>query len=116
VDAPPPLFDRSPIDDICRDLGAERTRALLAQCMASMDKYLSEIRRCAAAGDPVNAKRAAHDLKGICAQFGAARAGVLARRIELEAEDAAAIGTIAAGLAESLTRAQEKIAEIRATL
>ena len=94
----------------------ERTRALLGQCMASMDQHLSDIRRWANAGDPVNAKRAAHDLKGICAQFGAARASAIARRIELEVEDPEVIENIVIELAESLTHAEAKIQEIRAGL
>jgi HPt (histidine-containing phosphotransfer) domain-containing protein len=107
-----PIFDGAQIEMLRRDLGAATMRDLLAQCVATMDAQLSEIRRSTSAGDHVTAKRIAHDLKGVCAQFGATRASEIAKRIELEMDDAAAIATLMPALADSITGAGAKIREM----
>ena len=67
-------------------------------------------------GDPVKAKRAAHDLKGVCAQFGAAQASEIARRIEVELADANAIAAVMSELTESVKHAGVRIQDIHTQL
>jgi HPt (histidine-containing phosphotransfer) domain-containing protein len=107
-----PLFDPSHIDVLRRDLGAATMRELLAQCLTTMEEHLAELRRCASLCDQAATRRLAHDLKGVCAQFGATRASALARRIELELEDPAAVTALIPQLADSIVGAGAKIREI----
>jgi HPt (histidine-containing phosphotransfer) domain-containing protein len=107
-----PLFDPTHIDVLRRDLGADTMRGLLSQCVASLDQHLAELRHSASQGDHAATKRVAHDLKGVCAQFGATQASELAKRIELEMEDPAAVAALIPQLADSITGAGAKIREI----
>jgi len=111
-----PLFDPAKIDELRLDLGAATTRDLLTKCMASMEQHLADIKHSTATGDSLKAKRAAHDLKGVCAQFGAARASEIARRIEVELEDTRAIERVMAELTDCVSHADARIAEIRVGL
>jgi HPt (histidine-containing phosphotransfer) domain-containing protein len=110
-----PIFDPARIDVLRHDLGSETMRELLTQCVAAMDQHLADLRRSAAQGDRAATKRVAHDLKGVCAQFGAARASELARKIELELEDPAAVAALLPDLADSITAAGTKIRDITVT-
>jgi HPt (histidine-containing phosphotransfer) domain-containing protein len=111
-----PLFDPGRILEIQRDLGPDTTRELLGHCMRSMDQHLAAVKRSTGAGDAVMAKRAAHDLKGICAQFGATRASEIARRIEVEIEDTGSMAKLMDELTACVTGAGEKIREIHVRL
>jgi HPt (histidine-containing phosphotransfer) domain-containing protein len=91
-------------------------RSLLTECVTTMEKHLSDIRRSAPNGDHVAAKRAAHDLKGVCAQFGAVRASAIAKRIEVEFEDAREIESVIAELSDCIAGASVKIREITGQL
>ncbi|TAL01797.1 MAG: response regulator [Rhodospirillaceae bacterium] len=106
------LFDPARIEELQNDLGPATTRELLARCLVAMGQQLSDIRLSTSMGDPAKAKRAAHDLKGICAQFGAAHASEIARRIEVELEDANAIEAVISELTESVAQASARIQEI----
>jgi signal transduction histidine kinase/DNA-binding response OmpR family regulator len=111
-----PVFDPTQINILRRDLAPATMRELLKQCVTTMDKHVSDIRHSADAGDPVGAKRVAHDLKGVCAQFGAARASEIAKRIEIEVEDSREIASLIPELADCVTDAGAKIREITSQL
>jgi signal transduction histidine kinase/DNA-binding NarL/FixJ family response regulator len=110
------LFDPRPIRDIQRDLGSTSTRGLLEECLKAMDRYQADIARFTAAGNSVEVKRAAHDLKSICAQFGAARASEIARRIEVEMTATNDVANVLPALAECVRQAVAQIRELEAQL
>ena len=104
------VFDPAWIDALRSGLSPELVRNLLSSCLGSMEQYLAELRRCAVAGTLEDARRAAHDLKGICAQFGALQASAVARRIETETAGVAALREALPALETCLGGA---VAEIR---
>ncbi len=111
-----PLFDRQRIDGLYEGLGAELMRNLLTRCVAAMDQYLADIDRHLDAGDFAKARRAAHDLKSVCAQFGAIRAGEIARTIETEAPDLETAKTAISDLKSSVESASVDILRIQSQI
>jgi CheY-like chemotaxis protein/HPt (histidine-containing phosphotransfer) domain-containing protein len=110
------VLDPAWINALKTGLNINAVKALLASCLDSMDRYPRELRRSIAAGDHAAARRAAHDLKGNCAQFGALQASDLARRIENEAHDAETLQRIARALETGIGEARIAIRQIAGTL
>jgi len=109
-----PVLDRSAIDSLQQGVGPVIMRDLLSQCLESMDQYMADIRSSASQGQFEKARRAAHDLKSVCTQFGALKAGELARRVELALGDMDGSHPLIGDLAESVSLAAADIRERQA--
>ena len=77
---------------------------------------MADIRQHTQAGDHTKVRRAAHDLKSICAQFGAARASEIARMIEVDLPTLDAVKGVVAELEDSVSRASARVQEIQVQL
>jgi len=108
-----PVFDRQRIDGLSDGLGPVLMGNLLARCLASMEQYLSNTLRNAEEGDFIAVQRSAHDLKSVCAQFGAIRASELARIIEAELPDLEAVKAALPELTSSVEGAAASIQGIQ---
>ena len=116
IDFGPPIFDSRKIDSLRDGLSAASMQSLLTSCISAMDRYMADIRQHTQAGDHIKVKRAAHDLKSICAQFGAARASEIARMIEVDLPTLDAVKSVVAELEDSVTRASARVQEIQVQL
>ena len=70
------------LDELAEMVGADVLAPMLDTFCENMLKYRDDLSAALAAGDEAKVKRAAHALKGLCAQFGAERTSVLAKSIE----------------------------------
>lgn len=89
---------------------------LLARCVGSFQQYFGEVVTHADAGDLAKVRRAAHDLKSVCAQFGALKAGELARMVEAEMPDLKTIRAALPELKENIDAAAAEIERIHAEM
>ncbi len=108
-----PVFDPQRIDGLSEGLGPALMRNLLGRCLASMEQYLGDVMHSAAAGDFAQVRRSAHDLKSVCAQFGALRASEIAGMIEADLPDLEAVKTALADLKASVDSATTAIQRIQ---
>ncbi len=111
-----PVFDRQRIDGLGEGLGPVLLNGLLARCVESFDQYLAEVMKHAGDGDFSKTRRAAHDLKSVCAQFGAVRASEIARAIEIELADADAVKAVLGDLSRCVGDAAAAIRAIQGEL
>jgi len=111
-----PIFDRQRIDGLSEGLGAALMVNLLTRCLASMNQYMEAMRIAADEGDFAKLRRHAHDLKSVCAQFGAIRASEIARAIEVDMPDLEAAKSILDELRDCVARAMADIEEIRSQM
>jgi signal transduction histidine kinase/CheY-like chemotaxis protein/HPt (histidine-containing phosphotransfer) domain-containing protein len=109
-----PIFDPQRIDGLSEGLGPALMGNLLARCLSSMEEYLSGVGSCLDDGDFTGVRRAAHDLKSVCAQFGAVQASELARVIEAEAPDLDSVKSVFPELFDSVGGAVQAIRQIQA--
>ena len=116
IDFGPPIFDSRKIDSLRDGLSPASMQSLLTSCITAMDRYMADIRQHTQAGDHPKVRRAAHDLKSICAQFGAARASEIARMIEVDLPTLDAVKGVVAELEDSVSRASAKVQEIQVQL
>ena len=116
IDFGPPIFDSRKIDSLRDGLSPASMQSLLTSCITAMDRYMADIRQYAQAGDHTKVRRAAHDLKSICAQFGAARASEIARMIEVDLPTLDAVKNVVAELEDSVSRASAHVQEIQVRL
>jgi HPt (histidine-containing phosphotransfer) domain-containing protein len=84
LSAPWPLFDEDQMATLRDALGDEELRAMLARLPAAIAQAQQKIEEAVAAGNLEAARRAAHGLKGVATNFGAARIAATAREMELE--------------------------------
>ncbi len=108
-----PIFERQRIDGLSDGLGPALMGNLLARCLASMEQYLSEVLQSAAEGDFPAVRSSAHDLKSVCAQFGAVRASEIARIMEAELPDLEAFKAAIPALKDSVENAAAQIQQIQ---
>lgn len=111
-----PIFDLQRIDGLGEGLGPVVLHGLPVRCLESLDQYLSDVVKHAAEGEFSNVRRAAHDLKSVCAQFGAVRASEIARAIELELADIDAVKAAIGDLRTSVTEAALAIRIVQSEL
>lgn len=77
-----PILDVRAIAALQDGVGPVLMKELLEQCLVALEFYLTEVKSAADEADLINVRRAAHDLKSVCSQFGIMRAGAIARMIE----------------------------------
>lgn len=86
-----PLIDEAAMADWCTDLDHEDVVAILEAVPAQCEACVCDIEAALGEMQLQKAKRAAHKLKGMAANLGAARVSRLARRMEIEAHELADI-------------------------
>lgn len=104
-----PLFDREKFDELREALGDDGLQEALGYVPAEASKSLTEIRDAIATGDLETAQRAAHSIKGMASNFGAARLQHVAREIETESADIESVTQKLPDLEEVLTQTQQEI-------
>jgi HPt (histidine-containing phosphotransfer) domain-containing protein len=104
-----PLIDERAMSDWCDDLDKADVLALLARvpgearaCLAGLDKAVAE-------GDLASARRAAHRLKGMASNLGAARLAHISRGIELRSQTIADVSSSLAALERTVNETLEAI-------
>jgi len=86
VDGGFPDLDDSQLDGLIKLMPLTRLRAIVEGFLAAGQNRVQRIEGCAAAGDMVGLAREAHDLKGVCGNFGARRLQHLSDRLEQAAK------------------------------
>jgi len=109
-----PLLDEEALGSLADALGEDVLAPMLLTFNANMHKYQTDLGTAAAAGDLKQAKRTAHALKGLCAQFGAWRASNLAKFIEMEAGDVGAITPVLPRLGDTILATEKALTERQA--
>ncbi len=109
-----PLLDESALGALADALGEDVLAPMLNTFSANMQKYQTDLAKAAAAGDLKQAKRTAHALKGLCAQFGAWRASNMAKFIEMDAGAVADITPLLPGLGDTITATERALADRQA--
>lgn len=104
-----PLFDREKFDELREALGDDGLQEALGYVPAEASKSLTEIRDAIATGDLETAQRAAHSIKGMASNFGAARLQHVAREIETESADIESVTQKLPDLEDALTQTQQEI-------
>ncbi len=87
-------IDEAALSILEESLGRDILAPMIGSFMENMRHYGDELGAAASANDLQKAKRVAHALKGLCAQFGAPRVSELARQIEYQAKAAAEIRSL----------------------
>jgi PAS domain S-box-containing protein len=77
-----PLIDTALLDELEESLGRDTLRAMIPSFIDSARTYLADIEAAAAKKNARQVRRAAHALKGLCAQFGAAAVAAQADSLE----------------------------------
>lgn len=98
-----PLLDERAMSDWCTDIDKDDVLAILASVPDECRRNIAEIERAIAEGSLAASKRAAHRLKGMAGNLGAARLAQSARDIELKSESIDDVACRMASLQETLT-------------
>ena len=98
-----PFLDERAMSDWCTDIDKDDVLAILASVPDECRRNIAEIERAIAEGSLAASKRAAHRLKGMAGNLGAARLAQSARDIELKSESIDDVAGRMASLQETLT-------------
>lgn len=98
-----PLLDERAMSDWCTDIDKDDVLAILASVPDECRRNIAEIERAIAEGSLAASKRAAHRLKGMAGNLGAARLAQSAREIELKSDSIEDVAGRMASLQETLT-------------
>jgi HPt (histidine-containing phosphotransfer) domain-containing protein len=98
-----PLLDERAMSDWCSDIDKDDVLAILASVPDECRRNIAEIERAIVEGSLAASKRAAHRLKGMAGNLGAARLAQSARDIELKSESIEDVARRMAGLQETLS-------------
>lgn len=104
-----PLIDDCVMQDWCADLDPADVRDLLARVPGEGHKCLAGIKEAVGSGDLAAARRAAHRLKGMASNLGAARLAAIARSVELASVDIADVSARSVELEATLAATLEAI-------
>ena len=98
-----PLLDERAMSDWCSDIDKDDVLAILASVPDECRRNIAEIEQAIAEGSLAASKRAAHRLKGMAGNLGAARLAQTARDIELKSDSIDDVAGRMASLQETLT-------------
>jgi HPt (histidine-containing phosphotransfer) domain-containing protein len=104
-----PVLDEAALGDLIATLGEQAVANMLPTFVSNMVEYRDRLARAIAEADMVAAKRAAHAMKGLAAQFGAPRVSMLARLIEDEAHSVADVSKTLGKLVNAVAEAAQAI-------
>ena len=108
-ESPAPVLNAAIFGGLKDVLPPEDFAKILNQLLDALPQYRARIEEQLTAGDHQQAKRAAHKLRGVCAQIGADDVSQLAEWIEEQSADVA-------GIRDAMPRLDEKIARLRAAI
>jgi HPt (histidine-containing phosphotransfer) domain-containing protein len=106
---PPPLFDDGRLAELRECFPAAELRALLAGITDEGGECLSVIHAALAANDLTTAQLAAHKLKGMASNLGAARLAHAARGTEIAAQLSGDVHSTVRQLIDAFKATQEKV-------
>ena len=109
-----PVLDEAALTALADALSEDILAPMLNTFSENMAKYQEELGIAVAAGDLKQAKRIAHALKGLCAQFGAVRASVLGKFVEMDAGNVAAVSPLLPVLNDIVAATETALAARRA--
>lgn len=111
-----PVLDADTLGALADALSEEILAPMLLTFSTNMHKYLDDLTTAMSAGDLKQARRIAHALKGLCAQFGAVRASALAKFIEMDAASLSDVSLVLPGLAETIAATEKALTARRANV
>ena len=104
------ILDEIALKGLSDVLGESVLSTMLVSFNGNMIKYRDDLSAAVAGGDLKQAKRTAHALKGLCAQFGAMRASDLAKIIEVDATSLDDVRPVLPDLMECLADTEKALA------
>ena len=104
------ILDEIALKGLSDVLGESVLSTMLVSFNGNMIKYRDDLSAAVAGGDLKQAKRTAHALKGLCAQFGAMRASDLAKIIEVDAASLDDVRPVLPDLMECLADTEKALA------
>jgi len=107
------VLDEKALGNLADALGEPLLAPMLLTFAANMLGYQKDLAAAIGAADLKQAKRTAHALKGLCAQFGAVRASAMAKFIEVDAGALAEIEPILPALANTIRETEKALAARR---
>ncbi|MBX7200026.1 MAG: GAF domain-containing protein, partial [Rhodospirillaceae bacterium] len=107
----PKVLDDAMIKSLVDALGEEVFAPMIVTFRTNMAQYRDDLAAAVKAGDLSTAKRTAHALKGLCAQFGAPHASSLAKFIEVESKSLDEIEPMLAQVAAAVTATEQALTE-----
>jgi PAS domain S-box-containing protein len=110
------ILDEKALGGLADVLGENVLAPMLQTFNANMVKYLADLEAAVHAGDLKQAKRTAHALKGLGAQFGAVRAANLAKFIEMEAGAVDDVKALLPTLGDVVSETQKALTARRARI
>jgi signal transduction histidine kinase/CheY-like chemotaxis protein/HPt (histidine-containing phosphotransfer) domain-containing protein len=111
-----PLIDHAILDEFSQALEPADMVRLVTSAMASIDNAVTQLTESIGRNDRDGAKRAGHKLAGMASQVGAARLAAIARAIETEAPNMAAVEAAARELPELAATTAAALAQVIAGL
>jgi CheY-like chemotaxis protein len=103
------VLDQTALNDLTATLGVQAVAKMLPTFVTNMVDYRDRMAAAVAAGDLVAAKRVAHALKGLAAQFGAPQVSAIAKTIEQETTSIAEVGGHLSALIGAVAAAAQAI-------
>ena len=103
------ILDEEAILTLSSALGEDVLAPMLITFDANMIKYRDDLSAAVHEGNLTQAKRTAHALKGLCAQFGAMRVSELAKFIEVEAHNLRGVEPVLPALADAIAATREAL-------
>jgi PAS domain S-box-containing protein len=103
------VLDVAALNDLSGTLGVRAVAGMMPTFIANIADYRDSLTAAVAADDLAAARRAAHALKGLAAQFGAPGVAGLARAIEQESESVAAVAARMGDLDGAIAAAAQAI-------
>ncbi len=103
------VLDETALDDLVGTLGVAAVANMLPTFVSNMIDYRDRMASAVAESDLAAAKRAAHAMKGLAAQFGAPQVSAIAKSIEQEAATAADVAAQMPSLVSAVAAAAQAI-------
>ncbi|TAK98796.1 MAG: PAS domain S-box protein [Rhodospirillaceae bacterium] len=101
IGLPPLVLDTAALTELRNVLGADALETMIERFLDNSEKYRADVETHVKARKLREAKRSAHALKGLCAQFGAIEVAEIAKSIEERATTIDEIATLLPQLANS---------------
>ena len=105
------ILDENMIKSLVDALGEDIFTPMVTTFRTNMAQYRDDLAAAVAEGDLRKAKRTAHALKGLCAQFGAPWASGLAKFIEVDSKNLDEIAPVLAQVADAVVATEQALAE-----
>jgi HPt (histidine-containing phosphotransfer) domain-containing protein len=115
ADEDEPVFDLVRVEQVLGVLPPKRVAGMLSMLPSEIEMRLAELRSALDEEDLVRARRAAHTLKGLAANFGATQLVSASRAAEMACDTLDAGQAALSGMADVVKRTAEAAVELSAT-